>query len=250
MKKLLLVLMIGFLSTSLYSQKELKETKVTPPHFSGSLIEEEKPVVEKSPICRYIEKELVYPEEVQDFYPEGVVVVQFTVEADASVSDFVVTNSVSYELDNSVIDCLKGTKGMWIPGKVNGINTPMEKKVYVKFDVMDTPSLNELALSSYNTAIKRYQKGTKFQENENLAENKRIKKSERRFNWSLNHLDMATTYKPNDPSILFWQARNYHELGDYTKMNEKIERYIEIINSQLAMEEFEDVYDLAVIVHE
>ena len=206
MKKLLLVLMIGFLSTSLYSQKELKETKVTPPHFSGSLIEEEKPVVEKSPICRYIEKELVYPEEVQDFYPEGVVVVQFTVEADASVSDFVVTNSVSYELDNSVIDCLKGTKGMWIPGKVNGINTPMEKKVYVKFDVMDTPSLNELAISSYNTAMKRYQKAFECKKNEFLAENRRVKKAERRFNKSLTHLEMASTYKPNDPSILFWQC--------------------------------------------
>jgi len=249
MKKLLLIIMVGFLSLSLYAQKELKETKVQPPHFRGVIIEKEKPVVEKSPICRYIEKELVYPQEVKDFFPEGVVVVQFTVNTDASVSDFVVTNSVAYELDNSVIDCLKGTNGMWIPGKVNGNYAAMEKKVYVKFDILDTPSLTELALSSYNTAVKRYQKGTKIQENINLAENKRIKKSERRFNRSLNHLDLATTYKPNDPSILFWQARNYNQLGDISKMNEKLEQYLEIINAQMAMEEFKDGYDLAVIIH-
>ena len=249
MKKLLLIIMVGFLSLSLYAQKELKETKVQPPHFRGVIIEKEEPVIEKSPICRYIEKELVYPQEVKDFFPEGVVVVQFTVNTDASVSDFVVTNSVAYELDNSVIDCLKGTNGMWIPGKVNGNYAAMEKKVYVKFDILDTPSLTELALSSYNTAVKRYQKGTKFQENINLAENKRIKKSERRFNRSLNHLDLATTYKPNDPSILFWQARNYNQLGDISKMNEKLEQYLEIINAQMAMEEFKDGYDLAVIIH-
>ena len=250
MKKLLLVMMVGFLSMSLSAQKELKETKVEPPHFRGHLVEKEKPVVEKSPICRYIEEELVYPEEIEGYFPEGVVVVQFTVEADASVSNFVVTNSVSYELDKSVIDCLKGTKGLWIPGKVNGTYSSMEKKVYVKFDVLDTPSLNELALSSYNTAIKRYQKAIECKENEFLAENRRVKKAERRFNWSLNHLEKATTYKPNDPSILFWQARNYHELGDFAKMNEKLERYLEILNSQIALSDMENEYDLAVIVHE
>lgn len=249
MKKLLFLMMIGFFSTCLYAQKELEETKVEPPHFRGVIIEKETPVIEKSPICRYIEKELVYPEEAKDFFHEGVVVVQFTVKADASVSDFIVENSVSYELDRSVIDCLKSTDGMWIPGKVNGINSPMEKKVYVKFDVLDTPSLNELALSSYNTAIKRYQKAVAYKDNPVMAENKKNKKSERRFNWSLNHLEKATTYKPNDPSILFWQARNYSQLGDFAKMNEKLEKYLEIINAQMAMEEFEDGYDLAVIVH-
>ncbi len=249
MKKLWFLMMIGFFSTCLYAQKELAETKVEPPHFKGQIIEKETPVVEKSPICCYIEKELVYPKEERELFHEGVVVVQFTVKADATVSDFIVENSVSYELDNSVIDCLKSTDGMWVPGKVNGINAPMEKKVYVKFDVLDTPSLNELALSSYHTAIKRYQKAVAYKDNPLMATNRKIKKSERLFNRSLNHLEKATTYKPNDPSILFWQARNYHQLGDFAKMNEKIERYLERINAQMAMEEFEDSYDLAVIVH-
>jgi len=248
MKKLLLVLMIGFLSLSLSAQKELKETKVEPPHFSESLIEEEIPVDEKSPICHYIEKELEYPKVTNDYYPEGVVVLQFTVEADASVSNFIVTNSVSYELDNAVIECMKGTKGMWIPGKVNGSNSSMEKKVYVKFDILGTPSLNELAISSYNTAMKRYQKAFECKKNEFLAENRRVKKAERRFNKSLTHLEMASTYKPNDPSILFWQARNYQQLGDFSKMNEKLDQYLEIINSQMALSGMENKYELAIIV--
>lgn len=252
MKKMLFLMMACFLSMSLVAQEDIQqrklaETKVEPPQFSGEIIEVEKPVVKKSPLALYIQENIVYPESAADFMDEGVVVVEFTVGADANVSNFIVTNSVSYALDNAVIDCLRKTDGMWIPGKVNGKFAPMEKSVNVMFDLEGTPTLTEYAKNYYLNGVRLYEKGEGFLENESLAQVKREKKASRRFNWSLNSLETAQKFAPEDPSIAYWQARNYEKLGDEEKMRERLNKCQQLIDIGLAFEYLKSEYDVAVV---
>lgn len=253
MKRLVLLLMACFLALGLLAQEEiwqrkLAETRVEPPQFSGSLKKNQPVTVEKSPICCFIQDNLIYPGKAGDFQQEGVVVVEFTVEPDATVSNFKVVNPVSHELNNAVINCLRLTKGMWIPGKVNGIPSAMQKKVTVMFDLEDTPSLVEQARLHYMKSLKAFYKGCHFQEVIMVNAQARARKEKHQFNRSLKHLDHAQRYCHDDTSVLLWQAKNYQKLGNNAMLNQKMEEFNQVLNLHLASSELKESYDVALVV--
>ena len=253
MKRLGLTLLAAFLSLSLIAQEEilqkrLEETRVEPPNFSGYLVEKPQITIKKSPICCFLQDNMEYPQKAIDYRQEGIVVIEFTVEPDATLSNFKVVNHVSHDLDNAVISCLKLTNGMWIPGKVNGIASPMEKEVSVMFDLEDTPTLVEQAKRYYLRAVKVFNKGFDY-ENETIANVRAKERKEKRFfNRSLRNLEYAQQYAPNEPSFLFWQARNYEELNNNEMLNKTLNRFIETTNSKLTSNYFKEDYDVAVVV--
>lgn len=251
MKKMLLILGMCFFALGLRAQERtnmLEDQSVEPPKFKGEQVEKEKRERAKSPICHFIEKELAYPEIESDFPPEGVVVVEFTVNNDGNLSDFNVTNPVAYHLDQAVVSCLKKTNGMWIPGKVNGQFSPMEYRVFVKFDAPDNPTFEEMAVGFYMAAFKKYNKGCNIEKDMLLSANKRDRKSTRMFNSSLFYLAKASVYYPNNPTVAFLQANNYGKLGMDELMREKIRELTELDSSPLPEQWENDQFNMAVIV--
>ena len=249
MKKMLLILMGCLLGFSLLAQEEitrqLKETKVEPPRFEKPMEEKvEEDVVKPSPIGQYIQEELIIPEVEYGYYNEGIVAVEFTVEADRSVANFVVTNPVSFELDQAVIDCLKETDGMWTPGKVNGNYASMQKKVYVKFDILGNPSHIEMAKHYYLNGTDLYQRALANKEEHTVKADRQAK---RRLNRALYALNEAMRYKPEDPSIIIQQAMIYHQQGDEAQKQEKLDQYQEALDAIAVRSETGGVMDMAVI---
>ena len=250
MKKMLFIIGMCIITLGLNAQDQknlLEDQRVEPPKFKGEKIEREQVEIKKSPICCFIENELEYPEFTNVDTPEGIVVIEFTINADGNLSNFKVTNPVDYHLEQAVISCVKQTDGMWTPGKVNGQYSSMEKSVSVKFDVEGNPSFNEISKGYYFSALRKFHNGQNTIEDNLLTIKKKERKSERLFNSSLRSLDKATVYKPNDASVLFWKARNYEMLGMRTEMRETLKKRNALLSQQINGKSTIDNYDLAII---
>ncbi|TLX74601.1 TonB family protein [Labilibacter sediminis] len=250
MKKMLLVLGMCFVTLGLIAQegsKLLEDQLVEPPKFEGKNIENRKAEVSRAPICFYMEENLQYPERRYDFPPEGTVVIEFTVNADATVSNFVVVNHIDNELDQAVIDCIKKTDGMWIPGKVNGQPSVMEKRVSVKFAVPGNPTFEEQAKELYFSAIRKFTYGEYIKSNNLLSAEQKAKRSNRKFKNSLALLDKASAFYPNDKSLLWWQAKNHKMLGNQEEMRNKLNEIARLQHIENNLELLVNEYELAVI---
>jgi len=249
MKRVIVILMGCLMAVSLLAQEEqsrqLKETKVEPPRFNKPMEEEKVEVIKPSPICYYMQEELEYPEVAGGYYNEGIVGVEFTVEPDGSLSAFMVTNPVSPELDQAVISCLRETNGMWIPGKVNGQYMAMQKVVYVKFDIPGNPSHAEMATHFYKSGTDLYHRALAWTEENSLHAQRKAKRG---FNRTLNTLAQALKYSPDEPSVIFWQAATYDQQGNEAMKNQKIEKYLEIINTTGYERVPEEELELAVVI--
>ncbi|MBK3515773.1 energy transducer TonB [Carboxylicivirga marina] len=231
----------------------LADSRVTSPVFTGVKVESVE-TVKKNPICCYLEENLDVKNLVNDFdYPiEGTVGVEFTISTDGSVSDFEEVNHVTKELYQAVVDCIKETDGMWAPGTVEFKEdtpepTPMETRIYVKFDTPDNASFEELARQHYRFAIKRYARAENIQDDKLLSKNKKTRKSTRMFNRSLNHLEAATVYIPNDPSLAFWKAKNFEQLGMHKEMFDMLEQRKMLLSLSSEEQTLKQHYDLAII---
>ena len=122
------------------SPKNPEEVKVTPPKFTGvqnaiTILNEGR--VES--IQEYLAKNVIYPEEDAKKFNQGTEVVQFTVSTTGEISDFVIINGLSTQIDEEVIGVLQKTSGMWVPGYNNSNPVEMEKEVYVTFKINGIP---------------------------------------------------------------------------------------------------------------
>ena len=249
MKRVMLFIGMFLLALGLMSQSKktymLGDQHVVPPKF---VVEEvEKPASNTSPICCYIQENLPLDKRIKGNATEGTVAIEFTVNADGTLSDFIVANKVSYELDRSVIDCIKESEGMWKPGEVNGRPSAMEKRVYVRFDDPDNVSFETIARSRYFAAIKRFQKGQNIENNNLLEKHKQERKAQRLYKNAIAQLNDATVYLPNDPSLAFWKAKNYEQLGMFKEMTEMMELRSHLLSMRLDERKLQEYYDLAVI---
>ncbi|TAJ12076.1 TonB family protein [Marinilabiliaceae bacterium JC017] len=244
-RSLKLVLVCLFFSLMALGQKTLKETLVEPPKFNPEKAKKTATVEITSPICLYMEDELIYPEEAIKRGDEGVVIVYFTVFPNGSVGKFEVKNSVSRACDEAVISVIKTTDGKWIPGMVNNKPTEMEKMVNVVFDIPENPTHNEMAISFYRTGLRSYYKGC--QKESDLMVNNSQRKSSRHFNRAINHFNNALQFQPNEPSIVFGLARTYEKLGQKAMVDEKLEEFLNILANKQIRNELTDKTDLAII---
>lgn len=253
MKKMLFTVAMCLLALGLNAQENMNillgDQQVVAPKFIGEKVETEplKPATNQSAICCYLQEHLPSDIRINANSAEGTVAIEFTVNKDGSLSDFIVANHVSYELDESVIDCIKQTEGMWKAGETNGIPTAMEKRVYVKFDAPGNPSFESITKGLYFSAIRKHNKADYVQNNKLIDTEKQIKKTQRLYRQSLANLERATVYMPNDPTLAYWKAVSYENLGRHKEMIDMLERRQELLSMHLDEQNLNDYHDLVTI---
>jgi hypothetical protein len=199
MKTKLFLLFAGLLLSAVaFSQEKIEEVRVSPPEFmgvKGAALLIEKPTVHTQSLSEYVVSQLVYPEGDAQAFREGKEVIQFTVQTDGTLSDFVVINSVSSEMDDEVIRALKTTDGMWKPGCNNREAVSMEKEIVVAFKLAESSDLQA-------QATHYFVKG-----NKQLL----LKRNPQR---AIRHFDRGIVLLPNEKCLLLARGLSLYEVGD------------------------------------
>lgn len=204
--------------------KELSETLVESPRFNFEHSHNDDS--NRSPVSYYLQESL----NDGSSYSEGVVVILFTIKADGTLANFTIENSVSKTNDDAVIRSIQSTSGMWNPGLVNGNPVEMQRKFFVRFLNPENKSLEMLAQENINLAIRKYYQAIQTKENICLSAKKADKKADRKLNATLVLLEGANKYQPEEPSVFFWQACTYEQLGDEVMRSQKINEFINLID--------------------
>jgi len=190
------ILLSVFTFGQIQKQNMLQEIKCTPPQFTGI----KKVVPEKSnfqTIDDYLRKNVTYPTEDAEDCIQGTEVVRFIVTPSGNVTDFMVVNSVSNNIDNMVIRTLRNTNGMWKPGTNDDKPEAMEKEVTLVF------KLGELSNFEFNYLAKKYYaKG-----NEMFF----TKSSPRK---ALKYFDKGIVLLPNDKALLVQRGLARYQIGN------------------------------------
>jgi hypothetical protein len=207
MKKNVIFLICLITSIGVFGQNETKqinvqveEVKVTPPKFIGVENASGFYVIgESSLIDNYIAKNFVCPDGVFDYKKEGTEIIRFTVTPDGRLTKFNVINSVCNEIDKELINVLRGTSGMWVPGFNNGEPTAMQQEVSV---IVGDYNRDEIVNHFVVQAKKYFEAGSSAL----LAEHKPKK--------ALKLYNNATQYLPNDKGLLLLRGLCNYELGN------------------------------------
>ncbi len=224
MRKTSLLISLLFLTIGVFAQQyQLKETLVTPPQFKG--IENVNYDENTSMFNQFVNNNIH-----NNMFQNGVVVVQFTINKDGSVSNINLLNSVSDATNKAVIDCVEKSSGLWTPGKVDGKPVAMEKEIHVNFTDPSAPSLEDMAIQSLELGLKNYQLAMYLKEKFSLTEEQAESKSTRKLNKAIKYLETANKYQPQEASIVFWQACIYEQAGDEIKSAEKMNRFNDLSN--------------------
>ncbi len=249
MKKISLALVLMLLTSGIIAQEEpikevfIKETRIEAPVFKGYTVSEN---YRQQALNQYLQQELSYLSDFDFLTDEGIVSIQFTVDSDGSVKDAFIDNSVNDILDNAVLKAIKNSNMLWQAGKVNGLPSAMEKTVFVKFDIPGNASHNEIAIDYMTKAVRQIDAIEHLQDTD-IDENKIYRKTTRKANRAENNLVNAEKFNPGDLSITFWQAKVYEIQGRTALMQQKLDKYLELVTIQQLEEELLNTYDMAVI---
>ena len=199
MKTKLFLLFAGLLLSAVaFSQENIEEVRVSPPEFvgvKGAALLVNLPTVQLQSLNEYVVSKLQYPEgDVTDFR-EGKEVIQFTVQPDGTLDNFVVINSVSSAMDDEVIRALKTTDGMWKPGCNNREAVPMDKEIVVAFKLAESSSLKAQATHYF------------IKGNKQLL----VKRNPQR---ALRQFDRGIVLLPNEKCLLLARGMGRYEIGD------------------------------------
>lgn len=167
-------------------EQKLNEIKVTAPQFQSEFFHSANDFLEHS---------VEFPAKSKNAGLQGTEVIQFTVTTEGQITDFMVINSVSPEIDLEVIRILEVTSGKWTPGTVNGEPVAMTKEVSVDFKNNPATNFTELANN-------HLQKG-----NQALFVKNQPEKALKHFNRGINFL-------PNDETLLAVRGLCKYNLGD------------------------------------
>ncbi|MCW3806501.1 energy transducer TonB [Plebeiibacterium marinum] len=225
MKRVGIFVLLIMLSVICVAQiRKIEEVVVKAPKYNGVVTFEKGSENFVSPISRFLQKDLSIKSKEYDYLKEGTVIIDFTVNTDGTVDNFIVKNSISHTNDNFVISALKSTSGDWIPGQRDGFPVEMEKRVVVAFTSEETPSLNHQARYYTVRGIKKFMAAERCQKNLFIHQENKEKRTERKLCAALKRLESANSLRPNEPCVKFWEAKTYEKLGDdimrYQKLNE------------------------------
>ncbi|MBK3518886.1 energy transducer TonB [Carboxylicivirga marina] len=251
MKKVNLVVVLLMLTVGVVAQEEMKqkfieETRIEAPVFIGET-KSENPASQN--FTEHLQKELKYLSRYDYLEEEGIVAVDFIVEADGSISNIMISNSVSQTFDEAVLKVVNQSKSMWRAGKINGVTSAMDKTVYVKFDIPGNASHNEIAIDYLDEATHRIVQVMNIEGN-NSNEAMADKKTKRKVNSAQKYLSMAEQYKPNDASITFWQAKVFELKGQNDLMRQHLDEYLDLVRHIKLEESLANDILLAVITLE
>ncbi|MBS2098018.1 energy transducer TonB [Carboxylicivirga linearis] len=244
------ILFVGFVLLSVcvmaqeeMKQKFIKETKVMAPVFIG----DENVNDTKATFNQYLVKELDYLKDDAYVLDEGIVSVNFKIQADGSLTDAMVVNSVSRALDRIVLKVVEKSNQLWLPGEINGNPTEMDQTVYVKFDLEGNPSHRIMAQNNLLMAVKDIRSIANINENVFLNANRKENKIQRKLNSAERFLCTAEKYRPDETSIVFWQARLYELQGEEELKNERLQKFNELAEQKMYEEELLNSNQLAVV---
>ncbi len=234
MKKLMIIMFVGFVTVGMYGQNTERSNttdQTAPAQFKTSEMQklEEINVVSKSTLCKFMENSIEYPEISAEQYEEGEVVVQFLIDENGNVSNIQIVNSVSPRLDQIVIDCLEKTDGQWQAALVDGEPVETEKKLYVVFDVEGNSPHKDIAHSKLQSGINAIKEANTLEAND-LSEVKFKQKSDRLYSRALALFEDASKYTAEEPSISFWEAKAYSGLGNMSMMQEKLNEFNQLLS--------------------
>jgi hypothetical protein len=190
-------------------ETNVKEVKVTAPKFAG--IENAVEILnamESESIREYLVKNFEYP---GDKIYEGTEVVQFTVTPEGELTDFVIINSVSREIDKEMIRVLQSTNGMWIPGYNNTVPAEMPKEASLAFYSGNNSSKSVTEIFK-EKATHHFNDG-----NKTFLEKHNPKKA-------LKHYSEGVNYLPYDQSLLTLRGICRFETGDKEGAHQDWER--------------------------
>lgn len=202
MKKIISILLFLFGALFTFAQDErheLEGIKVVAPKFAGPKVSVANTYLKESSLRQYLMSNIRYPEESKMWGNEGIEVVHFTVTPKGEISDVIIVNSVSPEIDKEVLRVLSTTNRMWSPGLKNGELVSMEKEVSIVFCMNDRAKSSKdfLALAKPN-----FDRG-----NKKFFVAKNNKSALRLYN-------KAIRCYPNDKSMLLARGMCLYELGD------------------------------------
>lgn len=128
MKKLLSSgFILAFISVCFFTfgqNQQLNELSITPPSFHSSYYEN---------INELLEASIEYPVTAINEGRQGTEVIRFVITPNGKIEDFYVLNSVSKEIDETVIRALQTSNGLWNPGMIDEEPSAMVKQVSVTF---------------------------------------------------------------------------------------------------------------------
>jgi tetratricopeptide (TPR) repeat protein len=184
-------------SVAFGQEQKLNEIKVTAPQFRNEIFHSANDFLEHS---------VEFPAKSKNAGLQGTEVIQFTVTTEGQVTDFMVINSVSTEIDLEVIRILEVTNGKWTPGTVNGEPVAMTKEVSVVFK--NNPATNFAELAN-----KHLQKGNQALFVKNQPEK------------ALKYFNRGITLLPNDETLLVVRGLCKYKLGDETGASRDWDRF-------------------------
>jgi len=178
-------------------------------------------------LTSYLCKCINYPEEAIKHQDEGTIVAKFTVNEKGQVSNIVIVNSVSPEIDQEFTRALNSTSSMWKPAMKGGDFRDCYKEVSLTFSLVNDPEVTREHFR-HNANI-YYMRGSEI-----LLKQLKYKKAE-------NYFDLAMKYMPNDGSLLYLRGICRYERGNLEGANEDWQRYSEITGltcpPQIALDE-------------
>jgi hypothetical protein len=204
-------MMLTIIALGQEPEANVKEIKVTAPKFAG--IENAVEILnarESATINAYLSKYFNYTD-TRDVKPEGTEVIQFTVTPEGELTDFVIINSVSHDIDMEMIRILRTTNGMWIPGYNNNEPAEMTKEVSMAFCTENNSSKSVTDVFT-EKATHYFVDGSKI-----FFEKQNPKKAMRNFTRGINYL-------PYDKGLLLMRGICRFETGDKEGAHQDWER--------------------------
>ena len=122
MNKWLTLFFSLFLACSSYAQT--KKDKIEEPQFPGG----------RKELLKYVEENMVHPEEMRRLGIEGEVVVEFFVERNGVISGVNVVKKLTKEFDEEAIRLVRNMP-YWVPGKKNGVPVRYKMTMPINFKI-------------------------------------------------------------------------------------------------------------------
>ncbi|MCD6067783.1 MAG: energy transducer TonB [Bacteroidetes bacterium] len=100
---------------------------------------DEKPVFRKDvsdsydSLRRYVQDQIVYPNEALKYHALGRVYVSYVVLEDGKVDQVKILKGLGYGLDQEAMRVIRLTSGLWTPGKKNGKPVKVRMSLPIKF---------------------------------------------------------------------------------------------------------------------
>lgn len=192
-----LLILICSLVASGQEIKPLDGFSLTPPKFAGANITSSYvSKIKQLTIEEYLRDQVDYPQRAIDQFAQGTEVVSLTVTLQGTVTDIKVINSVSPEIDRSVIAALAKTGGMWKPALINGEPVSSEIEISLVYKISELQDYFKIQAKEYFTLG---------------AKSLLIKRNPSK---ALRFFDSGLVLLPNDKSLLALRGLARFELGD------------------------------------